>query len=128
MTDIFTRINLVPDPWQFRVLSSKADRIIVIGGRRVGKTTAAALVALNTAISHPDSLVVLIDPNQAMSYSMRNQISAYIAKLAVPLDRSSGNGFHFSQRLAGFGSGDCGPSRNASTEFGYRRRGIDCAR
>ncbi|MHB8359240.1 MAG: terminase large subunit domain-containing protein [Thermoplasmataceae archaeon] len=62
-----TSVGLPPDPWQAQFLRSTSKRLLVLAGRQVGKSQAAALLALHTALFTPKSLTIMIAPSQRQS-------------------------------------------------------------
>jgi isoprenylcysteine carboxyl methyltransferase (ICMT) family protein YpbQ len=60
------RLGFRPDPWQSRVLRSRARWILLNCCRQSGKSTTTALVALHTAIYDP-GLILLVSPSLRQS-------------------------------------------------------------
>ena len=58
------------DPWQSRVLTSDASRILLNCSRQSGKSTVTALLAVHTAHYQPDSLVLLLSPSLRQSQEL----------------------------------------------------------
>ncbi len=57
-----TRAGLPPDPWQARLLTSRAKRILINCSRQSGKSSTCAVLAVHTAIYEPGSLTLLLAP------------------------------------------------------------------
>src|SRR5205807_10625629 len=57
---ILTAQGLAPDPWQRELLLSPAPRILLNCSRGAGKSRVCSALALHTALSRPDSLVLLL--------------------------------------------------------------------
>lgn len=53
------RVGIDPEPWQRRVLRSKAPKLILCCARQTGKTSVTALLALHTAMFTPNALVLV---------------------------------------------------------------------
>lgn len=51
---------MTPDPWQLRVATGRFSRMLLLASRQSGKSASAAILALHTAISTPNALVLLI--------------------------------------------------------------------
>jgi len=59
--------GLTPDDWQRELLAGDWTRAILNVCRQGGKSTATAALALDTALSHPDSLVLILAPARRQS-------------------------------------------------------------
>ena len=59
--------GLDPDPWQRALLTSAWERALLNCARQSGKTTASAALALETALSASDSLVLILAPARRQS-------------------------------------------------------------
>jgi hypothetical protein len=68
------RAGLTPDPWQKALLTSDWDRALLNCARQSGKTTAAAALALETALSGSDSLVLILAPARRQSKEFLRQV------------------------------------------------------
>ena len=53
------------DPWQAKLIDDPPKRLLCCCGRQVGKSTAAAVCALNAVIYQAPATVVLISPSPA---------------------------------------------------------------
>jgi hypothetical protein len=60
-------LGLVLDPWQQSVLTSEAAQLLLCCSRQSGKSTAAALLALHTALEQPNQLVLIVSPTDRQS-------------------------------------------------------------
>jgi len=80
---VYVRNNtgLEPDPWQAKLLRSKARRKVVCCARQVGKSTITGSLLSYTAESYPGSTSVLIAP------ALRQSLLLF-EKVHGPLDRS----------------------------------------
>lgn len=56
--------GLPPDPWQAGLLRSPVGETLMLCGRQMGKSTAAAALILRQALLCPDSLVLLLSRTQ----------------------------------------------------------------
>jgi hypothetical protein len=61
------RAGIEPDPWQKALLTSSWDRALLNCCRQSGKTTASAALALETALSGTDNLVLILAPARRQS-------------------------------------------------------------
>lgn len=59
--------QIIPDPWQRRLLLSDAPRVLINCSRQSGKSTTIATLALHTALFTPKSLVLMLSPSQRQS-------------------------------------------------------------
>ncbi|MDE2106218.1 MAG: terminase family protein, partial [Patescibacteria group bacterium] len=81
-------VELPPDPWQAELITSASKRLLVLCGRQVGKSTAAALLALHTALFKPKSLTIMIAPSQRQSRELFSKArSAWDALISWGNDR-----------------------------------------
>jgi hypothetical protein len=72
------------DPWQLRVLSSDAPRIALLCSRQVGKSTAAAALALRTAVLEAPALVLITSPSERQSGEFMVKVKGFYAALRRP--------------------------------------------
>ena len=59
--------GIEPDEWQRELFASTARRLLVLTARQVGKSTAAAILAVFVALSVPGSLTLLLSPTLRQS-------------------------------------------------------------
>ena len=64
---LMQRAGLEPDPWQQALLTSEWDRALLNCCRQSGKTTASAALAIETALSASDALVLILAPARRQS-------------------------------------------------------------
>jgi len=75
-----TAAGLPPDPWQARLLRSRAPRILVNCSRQTGKSTATGVLAVHTALYEPGALVLLLAPTWRQAGELfRKCLSVYRA-------------------------------------------------
>jgi hypothetical protein len=79
-----TRLDLVPDTWQERVLKSHAKRTLLNCSRQAGKSTVSAVLALHTSIYHPGSLVLLVSPTLRQSSELFRKTTELLERLSSP--------------------------------------------
>jgi hypothetical protein len=83
---VLTRAGLAPDPWQLALLRSRSPQSLVLCSRQAGKSTAAAGLALWTALTVPDSLTLLLSPTLRQSGELfRDKVKRLYAALGRPL-------------------------------------------
>jgi hypothetical protein len=75
-------LGLVLDPWQREVLSSESDQLLLLCSRQVGKSTVTALLALHTALSEPNQLVLILSPGDRQSGLLFKTIADYYRLLS----------------------------------------------
>lgn len=74
-----------PDPWQRKVLESKAQNLIMLSSRQSGKSCCAALVALHTCLYNPRTTVVIASASQRQAkLLLRKHILVYYRRLKDP--------------------------------------------
>jgi hypothetical protein len=78
-------LGLEPDPWQAKLLSSTASRVLLNCCRQSGKSTVAALLALHRALYHPASLVLVLAPALRQSQELFAKIASFYGSLESPV-------------------------------------------
>jgi len=74
------RLKLEPDPWQARLLRSRAPWILLNCCRQSGKSTTTAAVALHTAIYDP-GLILLVSPSLRQSKELFAKVTGFLKDL-----------------------------------------------
>src|SRR5215472_4221598 len=77
--------GLNPDPWQTRLLSSSAQRILLLCSRQAGKSTASAALALRVALLQPGALVLLCSPSLRQSGELFRKVFHLYEALQRPV-------------------------------------------
>lgn len=78
------RIPLAPDPWQARVLNSKARRLLLCCSRQSGKSTTAAALAVYHAIHRQNALVLLVSPSDRQSKELFRKVMGFLRGMRNP--------------------------------------------
>lgn len=86
--DIFRRAGITPDPWQRDVLSSTAQRLILLCHRQSGKSTVTGALAAHLASHKKDALILLISPSQRQSIELMRKVIRFHAALGPEAPRS----------------------------------------
>src|SRR5271156_278329 len=76
-------VQLVPDPWQEKVLRSKSKRILLNCSRQAGKSTVTSVLGLHKAIYTPNSLVLFVAPVLRQSGELLRKVLDRIAHLPI---------------------------------------------
>src|SRR5436309_10063459 len=71
------RFNFDPDPWQARLLRSRAPWILLNCSRQSGKSTTTAALALHTAIYDP-GLTLLVSPSLRQSKELFAKVTGFL--------------------------------------------------
>jgi hypothetical protein len=69
------------DEWQAKLIDEPPKRLLCCCGRQVGKSTAAAVCALNSVIYQAPATVVLISPSQRQSVELFRTVHAMYQRL-----------------------------------------------
>jgi hypothetical protein len=78
--DLASKAGIIPDLWQRQVLESRSRRLLLNCCRQSGKSTITAIVAVDTALSMPRSLVLLVSPTLRQSGELfRKALAVYRA-------------------------------------------------
>ncbi len=70
--DLWRLSKIAPDPWQAAFLTDATPQKLVLAARQIGKSLVAAMRAVLTALTRPDSLVLLISPSHKQSKELLN--------------------------------------------------------
>jgi Terminase large subunit, T4likevirus-type, N-terminal len=83
---IFTDAQMIPDPWQTKLLRSSSDRMLLLCSRQSGKSLSAAALALREALLYPPALVLLLSPTQRQSGELfRDKVRRLYSQLQRPV-------------------------------------------
>ena len=77
--------GLNPDPWQSQLLSSSAQRVLLLCSRQAGKSTACAALALRVALLQPRALVLLCSPSLRQSGELFRKVLHLFEALERPV-------------------------------------------
>jgi predicted phage terminase large subunit-like protein len=77
-------LGIEPDPWQRDLLTSTDKRVILNCCRQSGKTTTVAISAFHYALTHPESLVLIVSPSKDQSKEFLKKIKRYYYELGRP--------------------------------------------
>jgi hypothetical protein len=69
------------DGWQARLVDEPPKRLLCCCGRQIGKSTAAAVCALNAAIYQAPATVIMVSPSQRQSIELYRTFHAMYARL-----------------------------------------------
>jgi hypothetical protein len=83
--------GIVPDPWQLKVLRSRAPRLLLNCCRQSGKSTTTAGLALHTALYEPESLILLLSPGERQSKELLRKVLATYKALDRPIPAEAEN-------------------------------------
>jgi hypothetical protein len=78
-------LGVEPDPWQEDLLNSDSTRVLLNCSRQSGKSTMAAILALNRALYHPDSLILCLAPALRQSQELFSKLGTFYGTLGEPL-------------------------------------------
>lgn len=81
--DLAVALGLTLDPWQARLLSSTARRVVILAPRQVGKSTTIGLLALHTAATTPGGLVLVVSPAERQAKEVVRNVRGLAAQLAI---------------------------------------------
>jgi hypothetical protein len=80
------RAGTEPDPWQAEVLRSRKEKVILLAGRQVGKSTVVSFAALNTALYAAPVLVLVMARRLQQAGELFRKIKEAYARLAREAD------------------------------------------
>lgn len=76
-------MNIRPDAWQERVLTSQSPRLLMNCARQVGKSQVAAILAAHTALYSPASLTLVISPSERQSRELFRKVAECFDRLSI---------------------------------------------
>ena len=79
------------DPWQQRVMRSRARRLLLVCSRQAGKSLVSACLAVHTAIYEPGALVLLLSPSLRQSQELFRRCLALYRTLDRPVPAEAEN-------------------------------------
>lgn len=81
-------VGIEPDPWQARLLRSKAKRVLLNCSRQSGKTSTTAILSLHTALYEPGSMILVLGPAERQAKEFFKRVSDFYRTLGhkVPAD------------------------------------------
>ena len=82
-------LGLEPDRWQERLLRSDAPRVLMNCARQTGKSTAAGVLALHKALSHPGALVLILAPVERQAKELFSKVASFYHTLGHPIPADS---------------------------------------
>lgn len=83
--------GIILDPWQSRLVRSKASRILVNCSRQSGKSTTVSIVADHTAFYEDDSPILLLSPSLRQSVELFRKCLDVYRDLGKPVPADSEN-------------------------------------
>jgi hypothetical protein len=86
------RADIDPDPWQARLIRSRARQMLLLCCRQAGKSTVSALLAVDEAIHRPPALVLLLAPALRQSQELYRRVRGILAAagaIATPVVEES---------------------------------------
>jgi hypothetical protein len=90
--DLWQRIyHTEPDPWQAEVLRSQHPRILLNCCRQSGKSSVAAVVGLDEALSRPPALVLLLSASLRQAQELGKKLFSAYRALGKPVPSEAEN-------------------------------------
>ena len=85
------QIGMDPWPWQLAALRSQAPRALWLAHRQAGKSRAAALLGLHSAIYQPGSTVLIVSVGQRQAQELLRHAMAAYRSLGRPIPAEAEN-------------------------------------
>jgi hypothetical protein len=85
-------LRIVPDRWQFDLLHSGSDRVLLNITRQGGKCSMAAIIVLHRALCHPQSLILCLAPALCQSQELFTKVATLYRELDQPVAPLAGGG------------------------------------
>jgi hypothetical protein len=82
-------VGLAPDRWQEGLLHSEAPRVLMNCARQTGKSTAAGVLALHKALTHPGALVLILAPAERQAKELFSKVASFYHALGHPVPAES---------------------------------------
>ena len=83
------QLGVEPDDWQYQLLRSTSDRVLLNCSRQSGKSTMSAIIALHRALYHPGSLILCLAPALRQSQELFSKIGSFYRELDKPVSAQS---------------------------------------
>ena len=83
------QLGVEPDDWQYQLLRSTSDRVILNCSRQSGKSSMSAIIALHRALYHPGSLILCLAPALRQSQELFSKIGGFYRELDKPVSAQS---------------------------------------
>ncbi len=77
--------GLEPDPWQLRLLTSEAPRVLLNISRQAGKSTCSGVLAAHKALAVPGSLTLILAPSERQAKETFAKTAVFIPH-EIPAD------------------------------------------
>ena len=77
--------GFIPDPWQAEFLRSDDLRNLILCGRQIGKSLAVALKALGTALTMPNSTVIVVAPIEPQANELLRKVLTCFNAIGRPM-------------------------------------------
>ncbi len=77
--------GFTPDPWQADFLRSNDQLNLVTCARQVGKSSVVAILALHTALTRPDSTVVVVAPIEPQANELLRKVTKAFNTIGRPM-------------------------------------------
>jgi hypothetical protein len=82
---LMTLAKFHTDPWQQKLLRSRANQILLLCSRQAGKSTIAAALAVRTALLQPKSLILILSPSTRQSGELFRKAKEIFGALGRPM-------------------------------------------
>ncbi len=76
-------LGLTLHPYQAKILRDSSKRVLVCGGRQVGKSLMAAVKSLHHALTHRDSTTLIIAPTHRQSRNLLSMVRRMVEAAAI---------------------------------------------
>ncbi|MBM3763808.1 MAG: hypothetical protein FJW32_00330, partial [Acidobacteria bacterium] len=102
--------GFTPDPLQAQIMTDNSGQTLVLGARQTGKSTAAALRVLHTAIQNPGQIILLAGPSSRQSGHILDKARAAAIKLLGKKVKPIAEGFELPNQTQVIGLPDSEPT------------------
>jgi hypothetical protein len=82
---IMALAGMPPDPWQKQLLSSTAERVLLLCSRQSGKSSVAATLAVKAILLQPQAQVLLLSPSLRQSAEVYRKAVHLLDQLGRPV-------------------------------------------
>ncbi|RJX15212.1 hypothetical protein CW703_07160 [Candidatus Bathyarchaeota archaeon] len=86
-----TILNFNPTFYQEKLLNDKSKRICVVMCRQAGKTTTIAVKAIWFAVTHPNTLTLIVSPSMRQSMIMMDRVQSFLLQMPKTLQKNAEN-------------------------------------
>ena len=83
--DLMRAAGMIPDDWQAELMQAHPERALLLCSRQAGKSLTVAAIALEEALSNPESTTLVVSPSQRQSAELLGKVRALALAQPTPI-------------------------------------------